>query len=278
MRLHRTRLATLPALAALALVAACGQVPTSAPATTPSSPPAAAMTPNTPAPLLTAYFWDLTAMHDASGRPQATGLRPDQPAPRLQFEGSHLSLQRLCNTLGGGYRVDGERLQVQGVMSTKRACVDQALMALESRMGAQLPQVQSHALRPAQAGGAPTLSLLFADGSRWEFTGTPTPATRYGSAGERMFLEVAPQRVPCNHPLMRDAQCLQVRDVRFGDNGVKQSVGEWRIFQGGIDGYTHEPGIRNVLRIQRYHRQNVPADASAYAYVLDMVVESERVR
>jgi hypothetical protein len=29
--------------------------------------------------------------------------------------------------------------------------------------------------------------------------------------------------------------------------------------------------------IQRYKRQNVPADASAYAYVLDMVVESERV-
>ncbi|MBN9325065.1 MAG: DUF4377 domain-containing protein, partial [Delftia acidovorans] len=44
-----------------------------------------------------------------------------------------------------------------------------------------------------------------------------------------------------------------------------------------IEGYKHEPGIRNVLRIQRYKRQNVPADASAYAYVLDMVVESERV-
>jgi Domain of unknown function (DUF4377) len=33
--------------------------------------------------------------------------------------------------------------------------------------------------------------------------------------------------------------------------------------------------VRNVLRIDRYQRKQVPADASRYAYVLDMVVESE---
>ena len=32
---------------------------------------------------------------------------------------------------------------------------------------------------------------------------------------------------------------------------------------------------RNVLRLQRYTHKQVPADASKYAYVLDMVVESE---
>ena len=35
------------------------------------------------------------------------------------------------------------------------------------------------------------------------------------------------------------------------------------------------PGVRNVLRVQRYTRKDVPADASKYAYVLDMVVESD---
>ena len=39
----------------------------------------------------------------------------------------------------------------------------------------------------------------------------------------------------------------------------------------------HTPGVRNVLRIDRYQRQNVPADASRYLYVLDLVVESETV-
>ena len=46
----------------------------------------------------------------------------------------------------------------------------------------------------------------------------------------------------------------------------------------GLDGYTHTPGVRNVLRIKRYQRTPVPADASAYLYVLDLVVESETVK
>src|SRR5260221_5276107 len=33
---------------------------------------------------------------------------------------------------------------------------------------------------------------------------SPTAQTQYGSAGERIFLEVAPQRTACNHPLIKD--------------------------------------------------------------------------
>ena len=43
--------------------------------------------------------------------------------------------------------------------------------------------------------------------------------------------------------------------------------------------YQHERGIRNVLRVQRYplaQSGQLPADAPSHAYVLDMVVESER--
>jgi len=39
-------------------------------------------------------------------------------------------------------------------------------------------------------------------------------------------------------------------------------------------GYTHEDGVRNVVRVKRYTIANPPADASSNAYVLDMVVES----
>ena len=46
-------------------------------------------------------------------------------------------------------------------------------------------------------------------------------------------------------------------------------------FYARIEGYSHEPGIRNVLRVDRYTIKNPPADASKYAYVLDMVVESD---
>lgn len=239
------------------------------------------MPPSTPAavvsaPTLLTHYWDFSAAYDARG--QAAAWRVNGQAPlRLQFDERQLAVRNLCNNMGAGYVAEGGRLQVNRPMSTLRACADRELMQLEQRVAAQLPQMQRYELR---GGAAPVLVLHFADGSRWELAGTPTPATRYGSAGERVFLEVAPERVACNHPLMPGAQCLRVRDVRFADNGIKQGVGEWRIFQGEIEGYQHERGIRNVLRLQRYPftkpGQPQPADAPSHAYVLDMVVESER--
>jgi hypothetical protein len=90
-----------------------------------------------------------------------------------------------------------------------------------------------------------------------------------------LFLEVAAQTVPCQPGAGAPAQCLQVRERRFDDKGLRiDPPGEWRAFYGSIDGYTHTPGVRNVLRLKRYQRGTVPADASAYIYVLDLVVES----
>jgi len=258
-------LTTLALTAAAALTTACA-----------ATPPGAPMHDN--AQQLQAYEWDLATAFDGQGRPAPGWRLPDHAPTRLHFQGQQLSVQNLCNAIGAGYTLDGARLQVGRALSTLRACADRDLMGLEQRVAAQLPQAQRYELRAATASTAPMLVLHFADGSRWELAGTPTPATRYGSAGERVFLEVAPQRVACNHPLMPNAQCLRVRELHYAENGVKQSTGEWRIFQGEIEGYRHEDGIRNVLRLQRYAIANPPADAPRDAYVLDMVVESERMR
>ena len=51
-----------------------------------------------------------------------------------------------------------------------------------------------------------------------------------------------------------------------------------RAFYDPIEGYSHQAGTRHVLRLKRYTRQQVPADASQYVYVLDMIVESETRR
>jgi hypothetical protein len=92
-----------------------------------------------------------------------------------------------------------------------------------------------------------------------------------------MFLEVAAQTVECTSGAMR-GQCLRVREIRYDDQGLKVGPpGAWQTFHGQIEGYTHTPGVRNVLRIKRFKRSTVPADASAYLYVLDLVVESETV-
>src|SRR3546814_9793110 len=61
-----------------------------------------------------------------------------------------------------------------------------------------------------------SLTLTAADGQALTFTGQPTAETRYGGPGETVFLEVAPQTVPCQHPLMPDKTCLQVRERHYG--------------------------------------------------------------
>ena len=58
---------------------------------------------------------------------------------------------------------------------------------------------------------------------------------------------------------------------------TRQREGEWQFLYQDIEGYAHEPGMRNVLRLNRYTIANPPADGSSVAYVLDMVVESEMV-
>lgn len=259
---------SLAALALAALMSACASTPS-------QQEPMPSAAAQASAPTLAAYDWSLAAALDAQGRPDGRWLLAGHAPLQLHFEGQHLSVRQLCNLMGANFATQGEDMQLNPLMSTKRACADPALMQLEDRVGTLLPTVRRYRLL---AGATPRLQLFFADGSRWELTGQPTPQTQYGGPGERVFLEVAPERVACSHGVVRNAQCLRVREIRYADNGVKTHVGPWQPFYDEVQGYTHEAGVRNVLRITRFKRQNPPADASAYAYVLDMVVESERVK
>jgi heat shock protein HslJ len=219
---------------------------------------------------LQAYAWNLSSAFDARGQAQQGWLLPGRAPPQLSFQADRLNVGNLCNVIGAGYATDHGALKVTQPISTMRACPEADLMALERRISTQLPQASRYEIRNAPGTAGPTLVMQFSDGSRWELAGTPTPATRFGSPGERVFLEVAPADVPC--PSGGGRTCLSVRDVRFDEQGIRRSTGEWHAFEGEIEGFRHEPGTRNVLRLQRY-----PTSAGA-AYVLDMVVESERVR
>src|SRR5690606_36142451 len=127
-----------------------------------------------------------------------------------------------------------------------------------------------HALA-LDAGAPPRLALTNGLGDRLVFVGTPTARTRHGAEPERVFLEVAAERVDCHHPLMPDHRCLQVREIRYDDSGIRQDSGEWEPMYEEIEGFVHTPGVRTVLRLDRYRRKDVPADASAVVHVLDMV-------
>lgn len=225
---------------------------------------------------LDAYHWRLSSANDGSGKPIAA-LTPDAKRPlQLDFDGGRVSVSGGCNRASGRYTHDAKNLSFGDMAQTLMACADTRLMELDRVIGERL-----RGSLPARIEGgaeAPRLLLTAANGDRLRFEGVPTPATRYGGEGATVFFEVAPQRVPCSHPLIPNMQCLQVRERRYEANGVAiKSDAAWQPLYQDIEGYRHEPGVRNVLRVKKYDIKNPPADASSVAYVLDMVVESEIV-
>ena len=224
--------------------------------------------------LLTANHWVLDNATDSAGkRIDALFVRADKPVT-LNFIDGRLAVDNTCNRMGGGYTVAGSTLTVSPMASTMMACADQTLMALDQAVGSRLEGT----LKIEQLDAA-TLKLSTAAGDVLTLRGEPTAETRYGGPGATVFLEVDAQTKPCSHPLIPDKQCLQVREVHYDDKGLEQGQrGAFENFYDGIEGYTHEAGVRNVLRVKRYAVKNPPADASSQAYVLDMVVSSETAK
>ncbi len=222
---------------------------------------------------LQSNVWTLQSANEASGQP-IDGLMVPGHAFQMRFQAARVSIQGGCNTLNGSWRLSPQgQLMLSRLAATMMAC-EPALMQADSALSAVLAQHLDVHLQP---GDSPTLRLVSPSRQTLVFSGQPTPESLYGKA-TRIFLEVAPQTVECVSGVMR-GQCLQVRERRFDEHGLRiEPPGEWRNFHGSIEGYTHTPGVRNVLRINRYTRPKpVPADASRYVYVLDMVVESELV-
>lgn len=269
--MKRLLLLTLPLL--LAGCAKPADDATAVPAT-PSTTAASDASPDgtVDAGLLPRYHWRLTSATDAQGqRIAALFAQPDKPV-QLDFRDGRLAVSNTCNRMGGGYTLAGSTLTTDRLVSTLMACADSAVMALDQEAGKRLEGPLTVVTR---GGGTPQLTLTTGNGDALVFTGEPTAETRHGGPGERVFLEVAADTKPCSHPLIPDKQCLQVREIAYDAQGIRTGTpGDFQNFHDSIEGYTHEPGVRNVLRVDRYTVKNPPADASSNAYVLDMVVES----
>jgi heat shock protein HslJ/uncharacterized lipoprotein NlpE involved in copper resistance len=192
----------------------------------------------------------------------------------FEFAGSRLHVHGGCNGLRGAFQVNAdEMLEVTGGMSTMMACAP-ALMAADTSLAALLAAPLETVL---VRGPQPTLALLTQAGDALVLTGELTPEARFG-APTRVFLEVAARTVACEDSPRGDGQCLQVRERTFDEQGLLTGEpSEWRAFTADIEGYQHEPGIRNVLRVNRFQPPAGPGVPSEAIYVLDLVVESEVV-
>jgi heat shock protein HslJ len=227
---------------------------------------------------LGAWRWRLASAADAQGRP----IEAVAPGPGRTFEmafaDATLGIQGRCNRMNGGWRLDAEgRLNVLRLASTQMACEPAAMQADDA-----MAKLLSTPMKIDLSGGAsPVLRLASASGEVLVFNGQATPESRYGPA-TLAFLEVAPQRIACPDAPNAGAACLQVRERVFDAQGLPVGApGVWRALEGGtaggIEGFTHTPGQRNVLRVKRFERGPAQAGSPRYAYVLDLVIESETV-
>jgi len=260
----RRRFFALAWLAPVALAACVHTAQTAADAD--DAAPATAQT-------LTAYHWHLRQAFARDGTQDASWFLPGRPPLQIVFGEQGLSVNHLCNQNGSAYSLQGQRIAVERGLSTLRGCGD-SLMQLEQRVLNFLPQMQQWSIAMGREQQPPRLTLTFADGSRWQLEGEATLETRYGSAGEHVFWEVAAQRTACAQTAQ---SCLRVREIDYDHNGRQVTTGAWQDFGGAIEGWQHEPGLRSVLRLRRYPQPKPAAARRPYVYVLDMVVESARV-
>lgn len=226
----------------------------------------------TPTAALDANHWRLASATDKAGNHiDALFVRADKPVT-LDFDDGHLWVANTCNRLSGSYTLQGSELNISPMASTMMACADPVLMALDQAIGDRLAGTLRIEQRDA------SLRLVTTAGDVLTFRGEPTAETRYGGEGDTVFLEVDARTLPCSSGVMQ-ARCLQVREVHYDGNGLEQGTrGAYENFHGSIEGYAHQPGVRNLLRVKRYTVKNPPADGSSLAYVLDMVVSTETVQ
>lgn len=265
--MHMKLRLAVPAL--LAMLAAC---------TTAGDPSSGGAPTAAPDQVLTGHHWLLDTASGPDGA-RIDALSPDAGRPlALDFSEGRLRASGGCNGASGTYRLEPTgQLEVGALASTQMAC-DEPLMRAD-RAIAQLLSGSGEPLQLQLDSGvsSPRLVLQGADGTKSVWRGEPTAETRYGGPGDQVFLEVAPQRIACNHPLIPDHQCLQVREVRYDESGIRQSPpGEWQPLYAQIEGFEFIEDERKVLRVKRFERDPAPADASSIVYVLDMVVEASR--
>lgn len=225
---------------------------------------------------LDGYHWQLRDAHDAAG--QALTVLTNKPGNplALRFDADRVQLSNGCNQMGAAVTIKRDAMDIGDTTSTMMACADERLMRFDAAAAKALHGRVTWTIKQDHS---PLLTLTNAGRDVLVFAGEPTAETRYGGPGETRFLEVAAQTKACSHPLIPNMQCLQVREVQFDDRGIRSKTpGDFQHFYDAIEGYNHQPGVRNVLRVKRYTVQNPPADASNTAWVLDMVVESEVVK
>ncbi len=195
----------------------------------------------------------------------------------LNFKDQKVAIATGCNNMFGGAKVENGVLVTGNLAATNMMCSPE-LMKQEGFAGSLFQGGKTAFVLDTANSETPTLTIISPTAGKVVFTGKMTAETKYNSQGETIFLEISPETKECSAGVMKK-QCLQVREIKYADNGVKTQVDkDWTYFYDNIDGFTHTPNERQVVRIKRYEIKNPAADQSKYAYVQDMIIERESIK
>lgn len=221
--------------------------------------------------MLEDHRWTLSSATNAGNQPMGS-LFPSADRPFVfNFAGSRLMVEGGCNGLRGGYQLGADGLLTLGQLASTQMACDPPLMAADKALSSLLAGPLELVMVP---GPEPTLAMLAASGETLLLTGQLTPEARFGPA-TTVFFEVGPQRLACDHSPSGDGLCLQVREITFDEKGLRAGTpGEFQAFSGTIEGYAHQAGTRNVLRVKRFQPDDAQGDPNAAVFVLDLIVES----
>lgn len=242
---------------------------------------------------LTSYVWHLERVSqpksnqtadNAANQPSADDAQvlPAAPAEMrpfdISFDDDRVSVQGLCNNLSGGYTVSGEHINISQMMSTRKMCSDDALMALENYVGQVLPAAEQWKLQGVDAAqlaqSTPTLELRFSNGMRWQLEGTATDETKYGQEPVIEFLQIDPQVQQCTDG---SGECLKVRQLEYDDRGIHTETGPWQQIQRDqLEGYELDPNYSSIIRVKRFMQSGADGE-SRPVYVHDMTVETQSI-
>ena len=194
----------------------------------------------------------------------------------LNFKDQRISIATGCNNMFGSSKVENAVLVTGNLASTNMMCSPE-LMKQEGFAGSLFQNGKTAFVLDTANVENPTLTLVSATAGKVVFTGKMTPETKYQSQGETIFLEVSPETKKCTG--VAPQTCLQVREIKYADNGVRTQVDkDWTLFYDKIEGFTHSPDERQVIRVKRFELKNPAADQSKYAYVFDMAIERESIK
>ncbi|QIL71877.1 META domain-containing protein [Diaphorobacter sp. HDW4B] len=261
---------------------------------------------------LEAYRWHFLKAEAANGQEQTEfGVPTDWPrAMQMGFSEKGYGGIHVCNSIGWKYTLqEGNGIRFHEFNSTVMACGSSGeqspnspndIMGLEERVGRLLNMVRSFALTLADESTPPRLTLAFADGSRWMFSGTPTVRTQYGDNKQHLLFEVAAERQTCDEEAADVPQeCIRVREVRWDTPNRSDPMhnarmnqltlnaqemftgkmdwssvaafsytGPWQLLPvNAIDGFKHHPGSRTFEYVDKYQLRNQSKGAPDVAYV-----------